>query len=115
MYPVMRQEFFWKFSLSDLPFPLVFVKPTANELKKKATASEDILLDQAIDLNEAAIDSAPFQLVLGSSLHKVHTLFSLLALSHAYVTDRGRLVGVIALKEVLFCMFIFITILQNLE
>ncbi|PAV58358.1 hypothetical protein WR25_13762 [Diploscapter pachys] len=30
---------------------------------------------------------------------EVHTLFSLLALNHAYVTDRGRLVGVVALKE----------------
>jgi hypothetical protein len=57
-------------------------------------------LDRALDLDEAAIDAAPFQLVLGTSLYKVHTLFSLLALSHAYVTDRGQLVGVVALREV---------------
>ena len=29
----------------------------------------------------------------------MHTLFSLLALNHAYVTEKGRLVGVVAVKE----------------
>ncbi|VDM07706.1 unnamed protein product [Wuchereria bancrofti] len=96
---------FFKFWLVDsaklpyLPLSAIFVKPTADELKRRAKVSKDNLLDQVIDLDEVAIDSAPFQLVLGSSLYKVHTLFSLLALSHAYVTDRGRLIGVIALKE----------------
>lgn len=31
---------------------------------------------------------------------QTHTLFSLLGLSHAYVTSTGKLVGVVALKEV---------------
>ena len=31
---------------------------------------------------------------------QVHKLFALLNLSHAYVTTLGRLVGVVALKEV---------------
>lgn len=57
-------------------------------------------LRKPIDLDEVAIDPAPFQLVLGTSLYKVHTLFSLLGLNHAYVTHRGKLVGVVALKEV---------------
>lgn len=52
-----------------------------------------------IDLDEVAIDPAPFQLVIGTSLYKVHTLFSLLGLNHAYVTNRGRLVGVVSLRE----------------
>ncbi|CAD5228245.1 unnamed protein product [Bursaphelenchus xylophilus] len=56
-------------------------------------------LEKTIDVNSLAIDSAPFQLVLGTSLYKVHTLFSLLGLNHAYVTNRGRLVGVVALRE----------------
>lgn len=34
------------------------------------------------------------------SLFQTHTLFSLLGLSHAYVTSIGKLVGVVALKEV---------------
>uniref|UniRef100_A0A1I7RIW9 Chloride channel protein n=1 Tax=Bursaphelenchus xylophilus TaxID=6326 RepID=A0A1I7RIW9_BURXY len=56
-------------------------------------------LEKPINLDELAIDSAPFQLVLGTSLYKVHTLFSLLSLNHAYVTHRGKLVGVVALRE----------------
>uniref|UniRef100_A0A4W5KNV0 CBS domain-containing protein n=1 Tax=Hucho hucho TaxID=62062 RepID=A0A4W5KNV0_9TELE len=32
-------------------------------------------------------------------LSQTHTLFSLLGLSHAYVTSIGKLVGVVALKE----------------
>ncbi|VDN59882.1 unnamed protein product [Dracunculus medinensis] len=66
---------------------------------EKSLSNKQNSLSRVIDLDEVAIDSAPFQLVLGSSLYKVHTLFSLLGLSHAYVTDCGRLVGVIALKE----------------
>ena len=31
---------------------------------------------------------------------QVHSLFSLLGLNHAYVTNTGRLAGVVALKEV---------------
>lgn len=58
-------------------------------------------MEAKLDVDHLAIDPAPFQLVKGSSLYKVHTLFSLLALNHAYVTEKGRLVGVVALKEVL--------------
>ena len=45
-------------------------------------------------------DPAPFQLVERTSLLKVHSLFSMLGLNHAYVTAIGRLIGVVALKEV---------------
>lgn len=38
--------------------------------------------------------------VIPAECVQVHTLFSLLGLSHAYVTDCGRLVGVVGLKEV---------------
>ena len=37
---------------------------------------------------------------------KVHKLFALLNLSHAYVTSLGRLVGVVALTEVRVSSFI---------
>lgn len=45
--------------------------------------------------------------IMSSSLAaQTHTLFSLLGLSHAYVTSIGKLVGVVALKEVhLFVCF----------
>ncbi|CAB3403791.1 unnamed protein product [Caenorhabditis bovis] len=69
-------------------------EPIVHSLAKRAE-----ILSSKLDLEEVAIDPAPFQLVRGTSLYKVHTLFSLLALNHAYVTEKGRLVGVVALKE----------------
>ena len=51
---------------------------------------------------EENIDPAPFQLVEKTSLLRVHSLFSLLGVNHAYVTTIGRLIGVVALKEVSF-------------
>lgn len=58
------------------------------------------LLQKTVDYSSCQIDPAPFQLVERTSLLKVHKLFALLNLSHAYVTTLGRLVGVVALKEV---------------
>ena len=54
---------------------------------------------EKVDFGDCQIDPAPFQLVERTSLHKVHSLFSLLGLGHAYVTSVGRLVGVVSLKE----------------
>ncbi|XP_072535266.1 chloride channel protein 1 [Salminus brasiliensis] len=62
-------------------------------------AWEEAELDKPIDIDQIRIDPSPFQLVERTSLHKTHTLFSLLGLSHAYVTSIGKLVGVVALKE----------------
>ncbi|KAK7162832.1 hypothetical protein R3I93_007006 [Phoxinus phoxinus] len=63
------------------------------------TEWEEQQLDEAINFNNCKIDPAPFQLVERTSLHKTHTIFSLLGLDHAYVTSTGRLVGVVSLKE----------------
>uniref|UniRef100_A0A914WLS9 Chloride channel protein n=1 Tax=Plectus sambesii TaxID=2011161 RepID=A0A914WLS9_9BILA len=57
-------------------------------------------LDQPIHFDEQRIDSTPFQLVAETSLYKIHSLFCLLGLSRAFVTDCGRLLGVVALKEI---------------
>ncbi|XP_005455472.1 chloride channel protein 1 [Oreochromis niloticus] len=62
-------------------------------------AWEKAELNKPIDMEQIRIDPSPFQLVERTSLHKTHTLFSLLGLSHAYVTSIGKLVGVVALKE----------------
>ena len=62
------------------------------------TLSRNVLLDK-VDFDNCQVDPAPFQLVERTSLHKVHSLFSLLGLGHAYVTSVGRLVGVVSLKE----------------
>ncbi|XP_070592922.1 LOW QUALITY PROTEIN: chloride channel protein 1 [Erythrolamprus reginae] len=56
-------------------------------------------LEERVCFNSCRIDPSPFQLVERTSLHKTHTLFSLLGLTHAYVTSLGKLKGVIALEE----------------
>lgn len=63
---------------------------------------ENKQLDQRLDFDRITIDPAPFQLVERTSLYKVHSLFWLLGLNRAYVTCLGRLVGVVALREVNF-------------
>ncbi|KAF3699361.1 Chloride channel protein 2 [Channa argus] len=60
---------------------------------------EEQQLDEPVDFKNCKIDPAPFQLVEQTSLHRTHTIFSLLGLDHAYVTSMGRLVGVVSLKE----------------
>ncbi|TKR87523.1 hypothetical protein L596_011909 [Steinernema carpocapsae] len=60
---------------------------------------EAMRLSARLDLNDMGIDAAPFQLVPRSSLFKIHSLFSLLGLNRAYVTQCGRLVGVVALRD----------------
>ncbi|XP_028274519.1 chloride channel protein 2-like isoform X1 [Parambassis ranga] len=60
---------------------------------------EEKQLDEQVNFNNCKIDPAPFQLVERTSLHKTHTIFSLLGLDHAYVTSIGRLIGVVSLKE----------------
>ncbi|XP_052868872.1 chloride channel protein 2 isoform X1 [Anopheles cruzii] len=52
-----------------------------------------------IDVAHLHIDPAPFQLVERTSILKVHSLFSMVGINHAYVTNVGRLEGVVALKE----------------
>ncbi|XP_066475867.1 chloride channel protein 2 isoform X1 [Tiliqua scincoides] len=60
---------------------------------------EEEQLDQFVNFNNSKIDPAPFQLVERTSLHKTHTIFSLLGVDHAYVTSIGRLIGMVSLKE----------------
>lgn len=79
--------------------PLLYAQRNQNEPIVHSLAKRAEILAKKVDMESVAIDSAPFQLVRGTSLYKVHTLFSLLALNHAYVTEKGRLVGVVAVKE----------------
>nr|XP_020861438.1 chloride channel protein 2 isoform X4 [Phascolarctos cinereus] len=60
---------------------------------------EEQQLDEPVNFSDCKIDPAPFQLVERTSLHKTHTIFSLLGVDHAYVTSIGRLVGIVTLKE----------------
>ncbi|XP_062414516.1 chloride channel protein 1-like [Pungitius pungitius] len=66
---------------------------------EEIAAWEEAETDKPMEIDEIRVDPSPFQLVERTSLHKTHTLFSLLGLSHAYVTSIGKLVGVVALKE----------------
>lgn len=56
-------------------------------------------LKHNVEFTNCHIDPAPFQLVERTSLLKVHSLFSMLAINFAYVTSIGKLVGVVSLKE----------------
>ncbi|XP_062417610.1 chloride channel protein 2-like [Pungitius pungitius] len=60
---------------------------------------EEQQLDEQVNFSNCKIDPAPFQLVERMSMHKTHTMFSLLGLDHAFVTSMGRLIGVVSLKE----------------
>ncbi|XP_061163561.1 chloride channel protein 2-like isoform X4 [Saccostrea echinata] len=70
-----------------------------NLTKEQQEEWEEQRLTDPIEWEGVQIDPAPFQLVERTSLHKVHSLFSLLGINHAYVTNTGRLVGVVGLKE----------------
>nr|AAF13165.1 CLC chloride channel protein [Caenorhabditis elegans] len=74
----------------------------AGERRASRYEWEDMMLNQKLDLSQLDIDSTPFQLSEYTSLFKAHSLFSLLGLNRAYVTKKGQLIGVVALKEVCF-------------
>lgn len=59
-------------------------------------------LKKCIDFHTAGavIDPAPFQLVESSTLLSCHSLFVMVGIHIAYVTNIGELVGVVGLKEV---------------
>lgn len=64
-------------------------------------------MSKSVDFDACHVDPAPFQLVERTSLLKVHSLFSMVGVNHAYVTTIGKLIGVVALKEVIYCQIIF--------
>ncbi len=61
---------------------------------------EESEMEKPVDLHHCHVDPAPFQLVEHTSLLKVHSMFSLLGVNHAYVTSIGQLVGIVSLTEV---------------
>jgi hypothetical protein len=76
---------------------------------------EEEELRKSVVFDKCPVDPAPFQLVERTSLLKVHSLFSMLGVNHAYVTAIGRLVGVVALKEVKIIIKIIYFCLYNLQ
>uniref|UniRef100_A0A2K6K5P5 Chloride voltage-gated channel 1 n=1 Tax=Rhinopithecus bieti TaxID=61621 RepID=A0A2K6K5P5_RHIBE len=70
-----------------------------NMSPEEIEAWEQEQLSQPVCFDSCCIDQSPFQLVEQTTLHKTHTLFSLLGLHLAYVTSMGKLRGVLALEE----------------
>ncbi|GMS94681.1 hypothetical protein PENTCL1PPCAC_16856 [Pristionchus entomophagus] len=62
--------------------------------------TENNLIDEKIDLDSISIDETPIQVTSRTSLFKIHWLFSLLSVNRIFITERGSLRGVVALKEV---------------
>uniref|UniRef100_A0AAX7TPD3 Chloride channel protein n=1 Tax=Astatotilapia calliptera TaxID=8154 RepID=A0AAX7TPD3_ASTCA len=87
----------WKYFLTSKMKITLYILFVCFYLYIKAWEEEE--MDKPMEIDEIRVDPSPFQLVERTSLHKTHTLFSLLGLSHAYVTSTGKLVGVVALKE----------------
>ncbi|XP_050726376.1 chloride channel protein 2-like isoform X2 [Eriocheir sinensis] len=75
-------------------------KPQLDMTDEERSIWEKMELSKEVDFSKVHIDPAPFQLVERTSLLRVHSMFSMLGINHAYVTAIGRLIGVLALKEV---------------
>nr|XP_028560972.1 chloride channel protein ClC-Kb-like [Podarcis muralis] len=56
-------------------------------------------LQETLHLADVPIDPAPYRLLEKETLYQCYDLFNLLGLRTAYVTNMGRLVGVVSLKE----------------
>lgn len=56
-------------------------------------------MQEQVNFSDCRIDPSPFQLVERTSLLKVHSMFSMMGVEVAYVTNIGKLVGVVGLKE----------------
>lgn len=70
---------------------------TPDDQKRWELAQLNELID--FDCEDIRIDPSPFQLVEKTPIVTVHRLFTILSLRRAYVTQLGRLVGVVGLKE----------------
>lgn len=78
----------------------IMKKPVLDLTEEERSVWELMELSKEVDFTRCHIDPAPFQLVERTSLLRVHSMFSMLGINHAYVTAIGRLIGVVALKEV---------------
>uniref|UniRef100_A0A674PLT2 Chloride channel 2c n=1 Tax=Takifugu rubripes TaxID=31033 RepID=A0A674PLT2_TAKRU len=89
----------WSCNLSFKSMLFMFSSLLLRILFLQIAEWEEMQLDEQVNFDDCKIDPAPFQLVERTSLHKTHTIFSLLGLDHAYVTSIGRLIGMVSLIE----------------
>lgn len=85
--------------LKDMTVETSLIEPVKNKGVDAALQNHDSDLDVVLEFSRCAIDQAPFQLVERTSLHMVHSMFSLLGINVAFVTSVGRLVGVVSIRE----------------
>ncbi|PAV57220.1 hypothetical protein WR25_11461 [Diploscapter pachys] len=57
-------------------------------------------LKEEFELTDEDIDPAPFSLVKKTSLYRIHSIFSMMQLNIAFVTECGRLIGCVGLADV---------------
>jgi len=74
------------------------------ELESVTNTSRENFLDQEVSVNFRELDqfdACPFQVVADTALAKVHWLFAMLGLSHAFIVQSGALVGVLTRKDLI--------------
>lgn len=76
------------------------IKRDMNQAEKKLWRIQQLTKKVHFERNNKVIDPAPFQLARDTCLFQVHSLFVMIGIHTAYVTDVGELVGVVGLKEV---------------
>ncbi|KAF7699691.1 hypothetical protein HF521_002649 [Silurus meridionalis] len=81
--------------VEDAEDPDVEERMTMNEIIRW----EEQQLDEKINFDLCKIDPASVQIVERTSLQKIHKIFAMLGLDHAYVTSAGRLIGVVSHQE----------------
>lgn len=64
---------------------------------RKAWEQEQLLLP--VDFFQCRINPAPFQITERASLMKVHSLFDMMGILLVYVTNMGKLIGVVGMDE----------------
>ncbi|KRZ66672.1 Chloride channel protein [Trichinella papuae] len=75
------------------------IKLLRGKRKHKREQWEEERMNAVPNYKNLAIDYAPFQLVHTTTLFRAHAVFSLLSLQRAYITNCGRLVGMVNLEN----------------
>lgn len=76
-----------------------FIKTHIDFTPSERRAWEMAQLEEKVNFLDILVNPAPVQLVEKTPLSDVHSLFSMVGIYNAYVTNIGRLVGVVGLTE----------------
>ncbi|KAL1501250.1 hypothetical protein ABEB36_006609 [Hypothenemus hampei] len=104
----MRQRIFNKYNLKKMVISQKKKEMIRAKLRvvricdlpiEEQQAWENEQLKHQVDFISCQLDPAPFQIMERTSLIKIHSIFSMMYLSVAYVTSVGKLVGVVGGQE----------------